>query len=154
MPRRDPSALSLALAVAAAVLVGCGDKPAPKSGGAPAAAHEERKTPHGGALIELGEEEAHVELVHDAATGTLTAYVYGKVIGEPASVETPLIMVPGKTEPGEIRPAAVDAKPDGTASQWKVTDPRLAVDPLEGRIRVKVDGKTFQTPLEPSGHGH
>src|SRR5262249_41345089 len=31
--------------------------------------------PHGGALVELGDEAAHVELVLDAATGKLTAYV-------------------------------------------------------------------------------
>jgi hypothetical protein len=33
------------------------------------------------------------------SAGTLTVYVYGKVIGTPADVETPLIMVPGKIEP-------------------------------------------------------
>ena len=30
--------------------------------------------PHGGSLIELGEEEYHAELVHDEATGTVTVY--------------------------------------------------------------------------------
>jgi hypothetical protein len=153
---RDPFHLaSLSLALAAAFLAGCGDKPAPK--GAPAAlaaAHEDHQAPHGGSLLELGEEEAHVELVHDVKSGTLEAYVYGRVIGTPAFVEAPTILVAGKSGPEEIRPTAVDARADGTASQWKVTDARLATDPLDGRIRVKVDGKTFQSPLEPAGHGH
>ncbi len=39
----------------------------------PAEGHE-HEAPHGGTLIELGEEFAHVELVVDTATGRLTAY--------------------------------------------------------------------------------
>jgi hypothetical protein len=38
-------------------------------------AQHEHRAPHGGALIELGEEFAHLELVLNAHTGTLTAYV-------------------------------------------------------------------------------
>jgi hypothetical protein len=34
----------------------------------------EHSAPHGGALVELGEEFAHVEVVLDVATGKLTAY--------------------------------------------------------------------------------
>ena len=37
--------------------------------------HHEHKAPHGGTLVELGEHFAHLELVLDATTGTLTAYV-------------------------------------------------------------------------------
>lgn len=34
----------------------------------------EHSSPHGGTLVELGEEFAHLEIVLDAATGKLTAY--------------------------------------------------------------------------------
>ena len=44
-------------------------------------AHE-HKPPHGGTLIVLGEEFAHLELLLDAETGKLTAYVLG---GEPTA---------------------------------------------------------------------
>jgi hypothetical protein len=37
--------------------------------------HHEHKAPHGGALLVLGEEFAHIELVLDAKTGKLTAYL-------------------------------------------------------------------------------
>ena len=47
-----------------------GMTPAPE----PEGGHE-HVAPHGGALVELGEELAHLELVHDPTTGTLTAYV-------------------------------------------------------------------------------
>jgi hypothetical protein len=39
-------------------------------------AHEhEHKAPHGGTLVELGEEFAHIELVLDSTRGQLTAYI-------------------------------------------------------------------------------
>lgn len=37
--------------------------------------HHEHAAPHGGTLVALGDEFAHVELVLDAGSGTLTAYV-------------------------------------------------------------------------------
>lgn len=37
--------------------------------------HHHHTAPHGGTLVVLGDEAAHVELVLDAATGSLTAFV-------------------------------------------------------------------------------
>jgi len=37
--------------------------------------HHAEKGPHGGTLVAVGEEAAHLEIVLDAATGKLTAYV-------------------------------------------------------------------------------
>jgi hypothetical protein len=64
-----------------AVTVACGAEP-PTPAGAPVAppaaaattghAHE---APHGGTLVELGEEFGHIEVVLDPATGTMTIYV-------------------------------------------------------------------------------
>jgi Flp pilus assembly protein TadD len=48
--------------------------PSPSAEAAKKEAEHEHSAPHGGALIELGEEFAHVEIVLDAATGKLTAY--------------------------------------------------------------------------------
>lgn len=76
--------LKRALALAAAALApfalsGCGKKETPT---ATAKDHDhdhehkghEHAAPHGGTLVALGEEFAHVELVLDPATGGLTAY--------------------------------------------------------------------------------
>ncbi len=37
--------------------------------------HHAEKGPHGGALVAIGEDDAHLEIVLDAETGTVTAYV-------------------------------------------------------------------------------
>lgn len=57
-----------------AIGAGCAKQtPAPATS-APAAKHEHRP-PHGGTPIELGDEAYHVELVLDATTGKLSAYI-------------------------------------------------------------------------------
>ena len=62
------------LIIAAAFLAGC-DKAGPQTA-APKAEHKhEHKPPHGGTPVELGNEEYHVELVLEAASGRLKAYV-------------------------------------------------------------------------------
>src|SRR5258708_36748143 len=37
--------------------------------------HHADKGPHGGALVAIGQDDAHLEIVLDGETGTLTAYV-------------------------------------------------------------------------------
>jgi len=57
----------------------CGEAPAPApvatSAVVPETADHAHEAPHGGVLVELGEEFGHVELVLDGAAGTITAYV-------------------------------------------------------------------------------
>ena len=48
--------------------------PSPSTEAAKKEGGHEHSAPHGGALVELGEEFAHVEIVLDAATGKVTAY--------------------------------------------------------------------------------
>ena len=52
----------------------CGRKPANAGTSAAPPAHE-HKSPHGGTAVVLGEETYHIELVLDASTGTLQAFV-------------------------------------------------------------------------------
>jgi hypothetical protein len=77
--------LSLICMAAALALSGCQSSPTENNAptaSAPSSSAEaakkggehEHSAPHGGALIELGEEFAHVEIMLDAATGRLTAY--------------------------------------------------------------------------------
>lgn len=66
------------LATAAVVLLigGCREKPGASVPAVPvAAAHHAHHAPHGGTLIELGDEAYHLDLVLDRSNGTLQCYV-------------------------------------------------------------------------------
>ena len=142
----------------ALVLAGCGDKkegvPAKGTEKPAESAHDHPEAPHGGELLELGEEEAHLELGHDSKGGNVTVYVLGKDGKTPIAVAAPTIVVATKEGPKEFALTAVNPKADGTADTWKGTHAALAVEPLDGRIRVTVAGKAYQSPLEAAPHNH
>jgi hypothetical protein len=117
--------------------------------------HDHGPPPNKGEVLELGNEEGHLEVMHDHKDGHITVWVYGPSWEKPLHVERPVVMIQTKEGPKEVTLAAVNAKPDGTAHQWKAQHDGLKVDPWDGRITVKFDGKTFQSPLEnPEGEGH
>lgn len=68
-----------AIALSAALIAGCSRSETADTHGEAhdhaGHSHHEHKPPHGGAPVELGEEEYHVEFVRDAAAGRLQAYV-------------------------------------------------------------------------------
>ncbi len=66
------AALILALALPVAWFTGCSRNPAPDSGTPHKHVHH---PPHGGTPVVLGDEVYHIELVLDAPSGTLQAYV-------------------------------------------------------------------------------
>ena len=77
--REDPRSWSSYLRLAAmfstiGMLVAAGVADAQRAPAGKSPVHEHH-APHGGTLVELGEEFAHLELVLNAQTGTLTAYV-------------------------------------------------------------------------------
>lgn len=77
------------LVLGAVALFGCDDK---KSDAPAAAPHvHEHHAPHGGALEELGEETAHVELVLDPTSGRLTAFVLDGEAENPVRVVQPTL---------------------------------------------------------------
>jgi hypothetical protein len=49
--------------------------------------HHAEHGPHGGAIVVIGEEAAHVEVVLDSKTGELTAYVYDEDLKNPVWVK-------------------------------------------------------------------
>jgi hypothetical protein len=61
--------------VALTVLVtGCG-RPEPGAVSASGSSHHQHQPPHGGTVIELGPDRHHLELVHEAGSEQITAYV-------------------------------------------------------------------------------
>ena len=68
--------LTAVLLLAATVLAAGCSKPAPVSTASAKPPKHEHKPPHGGTPVVLGDEVYHVELVRDAATGKLQAFVF------------------------------------------------------------------------------
>jgi len=64
------------------LLAGCDSKQEEKKG-----AKHEHKAPHGGALVEFGEEFAHLEVVVDSGSGQLTGYVLDGEAEKPVRIE-------------------------------------------------------------------
>jgi hypothetical protein len=82
------------------VLCGCGKETALEQKGKTPAKHE-HKPPHGGTPVVLGHEEYHVELVLEAATGTMQAYVMNGELEEFVRVSAPSFEVAAQRAGGE-----------------------------------------------------
>ena len=63
--------LALISVLALACFTGCDGRPKP----APSHGSHHHEPPHGGTAVDLGDEDAHLEFVLDAAAGKLTCYV-------------------------------------------------------------------------------
>jgi hypothetical protein len=141
-----------------AALAACGEKTpdAPTPGATPVHEHH---APHGGALQVLGEEAAHVELVLDAATGKLTAYVLDGEAEKPVRIATKGLRL-ALTEPaGTIWLAAVEnpltGEKVGDTSQFEGTSDKLRGVTKFGAVLapIEVRGRTFSAAIEyPDGN--
>ena len=76
------------------LVIGCDRNPPPPSGDASAAPpHHEHKPPHGGTLVELGEEFSHLELILDAREGRLTGFALDGEAENPVRLKQEEIVV-------------------------------------------------------------
>ncbi len=140
-------AVSVALCVA-----GCGggdSKEKPAAGPVP---HHEHVPPHGGTAVELGHEQFHIELVLDAPSGKLIAYVMDgeleKFVRIAATSFEVVAQVGGKTEPLMFQPvanAATGEKP-GDTSQFEASAGWLKSHPVFDAVlpQITVRGTTFK----------
>ncbi len=123
-------------------------------GGRPVAAGEpehDHKAPHGGTLLETGDEAAHLELVHDAAGGKVTVYILDEhAKGALAIADAPKLNL--KTEKGnaQVMLKAVDTK-DGKAAKYEATDDALKSKTLTGRIAVTIKEKKYNIDVKTDG---
>jgi hypothetical protein len=145
-------AAPLALCVLS-LLAACGrDADAPGTPKEAAGEHSHPPPPHGGELLGLGNDEYHLELMHDHDGGNVTVWVLGKDVKTPIAVEAPVINL--EKGPVQFALTPVNPRPDGTADTWKGSHEGLRTDPWLGRIRVKIGEKTYQSPLEGEPHAH
>lgn len=150
------------------LLVGCDRTPAnqPAATSRPAAhSHEDdhaghshehthaHHAPHGGALVVLGEEVAHVEFLLDSGTGLLTCYILDEEAQGALRIKDEVIRLRVTTSPGgpeiALELTAVEnrltGETRGNTSEFRVTDERLrGLSAFDAEIaRLTIRGREF-----------
>ena len=158
-------------AALAAALLAAGCRPGPPDDAPPAPApvfeHGEDHAddahpvagPHGGPLIELGDEEYHAELIHDDEAGTVTVYLLdGRGDGAAATDAAELTLNFTRDGVRKSFALAADPKPGdpaGAASRFVSADAALAeeLDRAGGgaKLAVRIAGRSYSGAL---AHDH
>lgn len=156
--------ISLSLAFAAALIIGCGGptgtKNTKKEGGTadPHAGHDHSAHgPHEGHLVELGEEEYHAEWKEDDDSGKVTVWILDSTAKktEAIAAESIKISVNVAKEAKEYELPAVDRttgdKP--TAFKFEIVSKELlgqleTPKQTEPKISVDINGKSFVGKIE------
>ena len=121
--------------------------------------HHHDKGPHQGQLVELGEEEFHAELVHDAKEGTVTIYLLAADAKTDVGTDAKDVVINAKVKGKGVQfklPAARQKldKP-GLSSRFALKSKELSTlvdDPhANAAVRVTINGKSFNGKLE---HDH
>jgi hypothetical protein len=161
---------SVTLAVASAWLVGCGAQP--ESGTGPAVvdkpppatvdahAHPSHG-PHEGELIELGNEEFHAELLHDAKS--VTIYILDAAAKTAVPIEATEITInvqhEGQPEQFSLAAAPDTGDPAGKSSKFTSQDAELAEhvedEGSNARLVVTINGQQYNGAIvHDHGEGH
>ena len=171
MFRKYPTLLVSVFATAAISFAGCGksSEKGASSGGAGTSArpsaekagHDEHATkgPHGGSLIELGEEEYHAELVHNEQAKTVTVYILDSAAKASVPIDAADVTInlkhEGRGEQFKLAASADQNDGQGKSSRFVSTQAELAEDldreGAEAQLVLTINGKQFRGTLE---HGH
>jgi hypothetical protein len=177
MRRLPLSLIALSLIVGGTLIVttGCGsNSPTISNDSSPSAAEESSKAgdthahpaegPHHGTLVELGDDEYHIEVHHDATS--VTAYVLdrGATNSVPIDARELTINVVHDGAPEQFRLAAIpdQGDPDGKSSRFALDDAELAAhldqDAALPKINVTINGIPYRGEIkhnhDHSGHDH
>jgi hypothetical protein len=153
------------------VISGCGDSttsnPDTATNGTPSATeagHEHAHAsegPHGGTLIELGNEEYHAELVHDEQAGSVTIYLLDSAAKVSVPIEAADVSInlahEGRGEQFKLSASADESDPQGKSSRFVSTDAELAEEldheHAEAQLAVTINGKPYRGTIEHhNGH--
>ncbi|MDZ4656082.1 MAG: hypothetical protein SH868_00745 [Bythopirellula sp.] len=147
-------------------VVGCGSSPPPTMMTATQATPSEHghssEGPHGGGLIELGNNEYHGEFVHDDAAGTVTIYLLDSVAKASVPIETAEITInlkhEGQGKQFKLAAEADASDPAGKSSRFVSNDVELAKDldqeGADAQLAVNINGKPYRGAIEHSAVGH
>ena len=142
-------------------LTGCGREiKVPPSAAESADGHAHPSAgPHGGSLVELGNEEYHAELVHGDAAGTVTVYVLDSAAKASVAIDAPEMSInlthDGRGEQFKLAASAAPGDSQGNASRFVSTDAELAEDldqeEAAAELVVNIHGKQYRGAIQ---HGH
>lgn len=118
--------------------------------------------PHGGHLIELGNEEYHAELLHDEGTQTVTVHLLDAAAKQPVAISQTEIALQlfqgGQFVKYALKAVRGPGDPQGAASRFEVVDAALCdalchEDEARGRLQVTINGKPYTGTIEHTSHG-
>ena len=167
------SVTAYALSLAAVMMfsaAGCGEPAAEPAGTAGNKAPSQEvhahpsEGPHHGDLVELGNEEFHVEVVHGDA-GKVSAYILDSTAKAAVPVDSPDLTInishDGHAEQFKLLPEKETADPDGKSSRFSLTDKELAGDldnhDATAKVVVTIQGKQYTGNIahaHADDHGH
>lgn len=154
-----------ALLCVTVTVAGCA-QPASESktagGGSSAEVHEHpSKGPHGGVLVELGNEQYHAELVHDKEAGSVIVYVLDSAAKAAVPIDASEVTI-NLSHDGEAEQFTLTASPEsgedaGKSSKFTSTEAELATeldhDHVEAQVVVSVDGKQYRGKVSHAHEG-
>lgn len=110
------------------------------------------KGPHGGSIVELGEEEFHAEVVLDHDAHALRVFVLGKDAKTAAPTTATEITVAAEGKDAvTLKAAPQDGDGEGRSSRFELIDEKLVHDILDAKfLHGKLDIKIGDKPY--SGH--
>lgn len=163
----------LIFSVAAAVMAtGCNDDPSSVQGTRSSQATDSASKssgeshahptqgPHKGTLVELGQEEYHAELVHDAQK--VTIYILDGAATKAVPIDASELVInlahDGKPSQYKLLPEPESADPAGKASRFSLQSPEL-VEELEhnhsnAKLSVMIEGKAYRGEIRHDGEVH
>ena len=118
--------------------------------------------PHGGHLIELGDEEYHVELLHDENTHTVTVHLLDgpakQTVAVPLAEITLQLFQEGQFVKYALKAVQGQGDAAGTASRFEIVDATLCDalghgDETRGRLQVTINGTPYTGTIEHTSHG-
>lgn len=110
--------------------------------------------PHGGALVELGEEEYHAEVVVDEKTHSLVVYLLGKDAKSASPIAATELTVGLGGEKSVTLKAVTQAEDgEGKASKFELADEKVVHDLLDagflhGSLKVQIGEKAYEGHID------
>lgn len=124
--------------------------------------------PHGGSLIEFGDEKYHGELVHDEKAGTVTVYILDGTAKKSVPIDAAEVTInlkhDGNAEQFKLAAKADAGDPEGKSSRFVSDEKELAEDldheGAEPQLVVEIEGNQYRGKIEHdhdhdhAGHKH